>query len=74
MKVKIVKLTDFTKEEWDLNEENYQKLIAHNNKIAVVCSVIFDGYCTVEFEDGFCIEALSTYHVEETLNIKDINN
>ena len=72
-KVKVTKLSEFTAEEFDLSEEEFQKALEHDGKTATVKALAtvvsspdeMGNYYCVEFEDGFEIDALSDYHFEK---------
>lgn len=67
-KVKFVNPTDFPAADWGLDQDAYEEMLKHEGQIATITSVNIEGddpdegYFSIEFPDGYSLEAVSGYH------------
>ena len=64
-KIKFLKPSVFTSSEWGLDDKEYLKMLTYVNKEATIIAMDLKGYYTIRFEDGYELEAVSTYHFQK---------
>jgi hypothetical protein len=64
-KVTVSQLDEFSIGDWGMTKDEYKILLNHNNEDAIVLQGGFLGYYNIKFKDGYTIDALSSYHMEE---------
>ena len=65
-KYRVVHLSEAGPLDWDMTDEEYETLLAHEGREVVVdCDSVDWEYFSVTFDDGYEIDALHKYHLEE---------
>lgn len=64
-KVRIVNINHFDASDFGMDRNEYRKLLSHEGSIAKVIDIATDGYYDVEFDDGYEVQAISTYHMKK---------